>query len=57
MTHENKKTEFIVLPPELMAKANAYLANDSFGYESIEEFVRDAVRRHIELMGEVNVNE
>jgi hypothetical protein len=55
LTHENKKTEFIVLPPELMAKANAYLANDSFGYESIEEFVRDAVRRHIELMGEVNL--
>lgn len=54
MTHE-KKNETIQLPPELDQKVEEYLKTDSFGYESKGEFVRDAIRRHVELMSEVNV--
>lgn len=54
LTHE-KKNETIQLPPELDQKVEDYLKTDSFGYQNKGEFVRDAVRRHIELMIEVNV--
>ena len=54
LTHE-KKNETIQLPPELDQKVEDYLKTDSFGYESKDEFVRDAIRRHVELMTEVNV--
>lgn len=54
LTHE-KKNEIIQLPPELDRKVEDYLKTDSFGYKSKGEFVRDAIRRHVELMTEVNV--
>ena len=57
MTHDTKNREiyFVQLPPELDQKIERYLEEDSFGYESKDEFVRDAVRRHVELMNGVNV--
>lgn len=56
MTHEKKnEVYFVQLPPELDQKIEDYLKTDSFGYESKDDFVRDAIRRHIELMSEVNV--
>lgn len=44
----------VQLPPELDDRLTEYLATDSFGYESKDEFARDAIRRHLELMIEVN---
>jgi len=57
LTHDTKNREiyFVQLPPELDQKIERYLEEDSFGYESKDEFVRDAVRRHVELMNGVNV--
>lgn len=57
MTHDTKNQEvyFVQLPPELDQKIERYLEEDSFGYESKDEFVRDAIRRHVELMNGVNV--
>ena len=53
MAHE-KKNEIIELPPELKERVDNYLDEDSFGYQDADEFIRDAIRRHLENMIEVN---
>lgn len=53
MAHE-KKNEMIQLPPELKERVEKYLEEDSFGYQDADEFIRDAVRRHLETITEVN---
>lgn len=50
------KNVIIELPTELRQKVERYLSEeDTFGYASVDDFVKDAVRRHLEHMIEVKI--
>lgn len=41
----------VSLPKDLIKKVDEVLSNKELGYSSRPEFIKDAVRRHLEFLG------